>query len=162
MKFLVDTGWIIKFLRGHKQTVGVMSRLFDEGIAISIISFSEVYEGIYRFENGKREELEKDFKNFLTGIKILNIDENIARIFAKQRSKLRKENKLIDNFDLLIGSTAIYYNLELLTNNIKHFERIDNLKHRDLNCFADFSQPISTPARIQDKDIDGADSEVKQ
>jgi predicted nucleic acid-binding protein len=93
LKYLVDTDWIINFLRGHQQTVDLLSHLYEEGVAISIISFSEVYEGIYRFENGKREELEKDFKNFLSGVKILNIDENIARIFAEQRSKLRKENK---------------------------------------------------------------------
>jgi tRNA(fMet)-specific endonuclease VapC len=162
LKFLVDTDWIIKFLRGHQQTVEVSSSLYDEGVTISIISFSEVYEGIYRFENEKREELEENFKNFLTGVKILNIDENIARIFAEQRSKLRKENRLIDNFDLLIGSTALYYNLELLTNNIKHFERIDNLMLRDLKSFTNFSQRLFTNDQIHDKDSDGMDSEVKK
>ena len=94
MKFLVDTDWIIKFLRGHKKTVEILSRLYNEGFAISIISFSEVYEGIYRFEDTKREELEKNFQDFLTGVQILNIDENIGKIFAEQRAKLRKENKL--------------------------------------------------------------------
>jgi predicted nucleic acid-binding protein len=156
----VDTDWIINFLRGHQQTVDLLSHLYDEGVAISIISFSEVYEGIYCFENGKRDELEENFKNFLSGVKILNINENIARIFAEQRSKLRKENRLIDNFDLLIGSTALYYNLELLTNNIKHFERIDNLKLRDLNSFSNFSQPLSTTNRIQDKDSDEANKGI--
>ncbi|MDQ1353879.1 MAG: tRNA(fMet)-specific endonuclease VapC [Acidobacteriota bacterium] len=106
-------------------------------MAISVITFSEVYEGIYRFENEKRDELEENFQNFLRGVQILNVDENIAGVFAEQRAKLRRENKLIDNFDLLIGSTALYYNLELLTNNIKHFERIENLKFRCLNDFSD-------------------------
>lgn len=104
-------------------------------MAISVITFSEVYEGIYRFENEKREQLEENFQDFLGGIQILNVDENIARVFAEQRARLRRENKLIDNFDLLIGSTALYYNLELLTNNIKHFERIENLRFRCLNDF---------------------------
>jgi predicted nucleic acid-binding protein len=77
----------------------------------------------------------------LTGIQILNIDENIARIFAEQRAKLRKENRLIDNFDLLIGSTALYHNLELLTDNVKHFERIENLRFRNLNDFSNLPPP---------------------
>ena len=114
-----------------------------EGFAISIISFAEVYEGIYRFEGGKRKELEENFQDFLTGIQILNIDENIAGIFAEKRAKLRKENKLIDNFDLLIGSTALYYNLELLTNNVKHFGRVESLKFRNLNDFSNLPQPES-------------------
>ena len=137
MKYLVDTDWIIRFLRGQNQTIEILTHLYDEGIALSIISFSEVYEGIYRFEGWKRKELEEHFQNFLAGIQILNIDEDIARIFAEQRAKLRKENRLIDNFDLLIGSTALYYNLELLTENVKHFERIENLKLRTLNDFLD-------------------------
>jgi len=152
MKFLVDTDWIIKFLRGHQKTVAVLSRLYDEGFGISIITFSEVYEGVYRFEDEKRDELEENFRNFLTGVQILNIDENIGKIFAEQRAKLRKENKLIDNFDLLIGVTALYYNLELLTNNVKHFERIENLKLRTLSDFSNLLQSVSTTAQTQDKD----------
>lgn len=135
MKYLVDTDWIIQFLRGQKQAVEVLSRLYDESFAISIISFAEVYEGIYRFEGVKRKELEANFQDFLTGIHILDIDENVAGIFAEKRAKLRRENKLIDNFDLLIGSTALYYNLELITYNVKHFGRIENLKLKNLNEF---------------------------
>ncbi len=135
MKFLVDTDWIIRFLRGHGKTVKVLNQLYDEGFAVSVISFSEVFEGIYRFENKKREELEEHFRNFLTGVQVLNINKHIGEIFAGQRAKLRKENKLIDNFDLMIGSTALYYNLELLTNNVKHFERIENLEIRNIDSF---------------------------
>lgn len=136
-EFFADTDWIINFPRGHQQTVEILSRLYDEGLGISVITFSEVYEGIYRFENEKRDELEENFHDFLRGVQILNVDENIAMIFAEQRAKLRRENKLIDNFDLLIGSTALHYNLELLTNNVKHFERIKTLKIRCLNDFPD-------------------------
>jgi len=109
--------------------------LYDDGFAISIISFSEIYEGIYRFDDKKREELEENFNSFLTGVQILNIDEEIARKFAEQRAKLRKKNKLIDNFDLLIGTTAVCHRLELLTGNVKHFERIEKLSIRSLADF---------------------------
>jgi predicted nucleic acid-binding protein len=68
-------------------------------------------------------------------IRFLNVNRHIGKIFAEQRVKLRKKNKLIDNFDLLIGSTALYYNLQLLTNNVKHFERIENLEIRNIDDF---------------------------
>ena len=35
---------------------------------------------------------------------------------------------LIDDFDLLIGATAIYNNLTLITENVKHLERIPHIK----------------------------------
>jgi predicted nucleic acid-binding protein len=35
---------------------------------------------------------------------------------------------VVSDFDLLIGATAITYNQILVTNNIKHFEKIKELK----------------------------------
>jgi len=135
LRYLIDTDWIIKYLRGNEKTIKVLNSLYDEGLAISIISFAEIYEGIYRFNGKKQEELETNFINFLNGVKILNIDKKIGKIFAEQRVNLRVKNKLIDNFDLLIGSTALCYDLTLLTNNIKHFERIETIKISNIDKF---------------------------
>jgi len=41
---------------------------------------------------------------------------------------LRKSGKPIDDFDLLIGATAIANDLILVTNNIKHFENLKKIK----------------------------------
>ena len=50
------------------------------------------------------------------------------RMFARERGKLRKQGNLIGDFDLLIGSTCLFHEVTLLTNNVRHFERIDGLK----------------------------------
>ncbi len=47
--------------------------------------------------------------DFLTGVTVLEIDNKIANIFDKQRATMRKEGKLIDNFDLLIAVTCLSY-----------------------------------------------------
>jgi predicted nucleic acid-binding protein len=52
----------------------------------------------------------------------------LPRYLAKQRAILRKDSRLIDNFDLLIAATCLHYNLTLMTNNISHFDRIEKLK----------------------------------
>ncbi len=70
----------------------------------------------------------KGLHNFLTFVDVLGIDDEIAKIFGKQRAILRREGRLIDNFDLLIASTCLYYDLILMTNNISHFDRIKELK----------------------------------
>jgi len=126
ISYLIDTDWVIDFLKGKEEVKKKISSLYEKGLAISVISLSELYEGIYGSEN-KESHLES-LENFLKGVFILEINEEIAKIFGKERANLRKTGKLIDNFDLMIASTCLYYNLNLLTNNIKHFERIENLK----------------------------------
>lgn len=48
--------------------------------------------------------------------------------FAMQKARLRKEGKLIDDFDLLIGCTAKVTQCTLVTENIKHLKRIENIR----------------------------------
>ena len=126
MKYLIDTDWVIDHLGGVKSITRKLEELTPEGVGISIISLAELYEGIYCSKNPTKDE--KVLEKFLKNINILNINEAISKIFAKERCRLRKIGQLIDNFDLLIASTAIYYNLTVLTNNRKHFERIAGLK----------------------------------
>jgi tRNA(fMet)-specific endonuclease VapC len=59
---------------------------------------------------------------------ILNIDEETCKIFGKERGRLRAAGLMIGDCDLLIGATALRHNLTLLTNNRRHFERIEGLR----------------------------------
>jgi tRNA(fMet)-specific endonuclease VapC len=135
LNYLVDTDWIINYLKGHNKTVNVLGALHGDGLAISVVSFSEIYEGIYYFENPKRKKLEGDFKNFLEGVMVLDVDEDIGKKFGQLRAKLRKKGNLIDNFDLLIASTAICYNLVLLSENVRHFNRVEGLQLKNTDKF---------------------------
>lgn len=45
--YLVDTDWAIDYLNGQDQTRKRLEELVDSGLAFSIISLAEVYEGIY-------------------------------------------------------------------------------------------------------------------
>jgi len=47
LSYLIDTDWIIHYLNGYKEVVKKLSSLRNEGLAISIISLAELYEGVY-------------------------------------------------------------------------------------------------------------------
>ena len=49
-------------------------------------------------------------------------------LFGDIKTKLESEGNRIDDFDILIGSTAVKNNLIMVTDNIKHLERIPNIK----------------------------------
>jgi tRNA(fMet)-specific endonuclease VapC len=55
------------------------------------------------------------------------VSEPVARIFGEQRAKLRRQNLLIGDIDLLIAATCLHHNLTLLTTNPRHFERVEGL-----------------------------------
>jgi len=47
--------------------------------------------------------------------------------YAKIKARLKSEGKILDDFDVLIAATAIVNNCMLVTNNTKHFKRINGL-----------------------------------
>ena len=61
-------------------------------------------------------------------VSVLGIDEEVTRIFGRERGRLRGLRRSIGDLDLLIGSTAIRHNLTLLTNNRRHFELLESLR----------------------------------
>lgn len=126
MKYLLDADQIIWYLKGRQDIVGLLQGLGKENLRISVVALAEVLEGIYgqRDEKGKLTALGK----FLTGPKIIQVDEQIARQFAKIRSNLRKRGKLIDNMDIFIAATVLIHNLVLITGNKKDFEKVEGLK----------------------------------
>jgi len=126
MKYLIDTDWVIDHLSGIEKIKKKLEELAPEGLALSIVSLAELYEGAFYSRNPEKSE--KTLKEFLAGISIIGIDEEICRIFGKERGRLRKKGKIIGDFDLLIASTCLHYNLMLLTNNIDHFKRVESLK----------------------------------
>lgn len=48
MSYLLDTDRIVEYLKGRKDAIQLITSLRYEGLAISLITYGEVYEGIYR------------------------------------------------------------------------------------------------------------------
>lgn len=63
---------------------------------------------------------------FLKKVRVLPIFNSI-KIYAKEKVRLRKEGKMISDFDLLIGASALANELIMVTENIKEFDRISSI-----------------------------------
>ncbi len=95
---------------------------------ISEITLAELRFGV---ENSERKEKnQKALDNFLTGVNILPIYHSIG-LYASEKARLRKAGTPIDDFDLLIGATAVTHNLTMVTNNLKEFNRIKGINIED-------------------------------
>jgi len=126
MKYLIDTDWIIDHLKGDERVAKKLEELASEGVAMSVISLAEIYEGVYYSRDPARSQ--EVFERFMVpDLKILNVDHEVSKVFGKERGRLRERKKMISDFDLMIASTYLYYDLTLLTNNRKHYEMVEGL-----------------------------------
>lgn len=123
--YLIDTDWIIDHFNHIQKTTQKIKELQPAGVAMSVISLAELYEGVHYSKSPSKSQ--QALETFLQEIPVLGIDEQICKIFGQERGRLRQQGKIISDFDLLIASTCLSYNLTLLSNNRKHYERIEGL-----------------------------------
>lgn len=126
MSYLVDSDWLIDTLRGVPTAVEVPDKQGVHGLSISSITLGEVYEGVFhRPDAAKRlSELQDVIEEYA----ILGLTDPIMQVFARTRSMPRRSGRLIPDMDLLTGSMAIVHELTLMTRNLRHFQRIPELR----------------------------------
>jgi tRNA(fMet)-specific endonuclease VapC len=59
---------------------------------------------------------------------VINLSPSIMDTFGELKASLEKRGMILDDMALLIASTALTHNLVLVTNNEKHFRRINGLE----------------------------------
>jgi tRNA(fMet)-specific endonuclease VapC len=55
-----------------------------------------------------------------------------ARAYGKIRAQLEETGQMLADADLQIAATALYHDLELVTGNLRHFSRINQLRINDI------------------------------
>lgn len=126
MSYLIDSDWLIDVLIGVPTVVSVVERLSGQELAVSIVSYGELFEGALGDTN-PQEELAR-CRALLDRFAMVPLSDPIMERFARTRKQLRESGQLIPDLDLLIGTTAAHHDLTLLTRNLRHFERIPDLK----------------------------------
>ena len=122
--YLLDTDTCISYMRGKFDLRTKLDAMGFDQCAISVITLAELKFGA---ENSPRREMRlRDTEMFCRPVNVLSLVE-ILDVYAKEKTRLRRLGQTIADFDLLIGATAIHYDLVLVTNNVKHFERMQNL-----------------------------------
>lgn len=124
---LLDSDIVIDFLKKKDPGFSVVSRVINEELAISVITWMEISYGAKKADpKGQRF---KEFATFLKNldIKVLPITQDIGTHFVDLKIYLEKVGERLPDFDLLIASTAITSKSDLITRNTKHFQRIKNL-----------------------------------
>ena len=126
MSNLIDTDLIIDGLNNQPYVLEGLEKRAETGVAVSIISLGELYEGAYR--DPDPDPRLAGMRQFLAGYQVLGLSEDAMVVFARERERLRRQGQLIPDLDLLIAATAVASGLTLVTRNTRHFARITGLQ----------------------------------
>ena len=125
MQYLLDTNICVFVLR---QKYGVGKRMLQAGVSNCFISELTYAELLYGAECSDNPEKNKTLiSRFLSRIRVVPIKDAIP-LFAKEKARLRKDGTLVEDFDLLIGTTAVKGGLTMVTENTRHFQNIDGIQ----------------------------------
>lgn len=126
MEYLLDTSICIFFLRGKLDLDKMVKEVGLEKCYISEITVAELRFGAENSDNPVKSNKAVDI--FLKGLTIIPIFGSIKR-YAVEKVRLRKIGKpMHDEFDLLIGVTAIENQLILVTDNVKDFKLLNGIQ----------------------------------
>jgi predicted nucleic acid-binding protein len=124
---LVDTDILSEFLRGTEIVVDNAKKYLEnyDSINFSIITYYEILNGL--LYKDARNQL-KRFLDFAELNKILPLTVSATKRAAEIYANLRKTGEPIGHTDCLIAGVALTNNLQLITNKLGHFRRIEGLE----------------------------------
>jgi tRNA(fMet)-specific endonuclease VapC len=121
----LDTSFLVDLMRtDNDKALRKLIEFRNERLCTTTITLAELYRGAYNSSNTTFEVSKVD--KLLQNFEILTLDNESAKKYGEFHNLLRSNP--IGDADLFIASIVISKNETLLTRNLKHFERIQDLK----------------------------------
>jgi len=128
MNYLLDTNICIFYLNGRFDMKNKIDKVGLLNCYISEITVAELKFGAENSE--RKEENRLIMSEFISKMQIVPIFSSLD-LYAIEKARLTKLGTIIDEFDLLIGVSSISNDMIMVTNNTKHFERIEQIELQD-------------------------------
>jgi tRNA(fMet)-specific endonuclease VapC len=126
MAYLIDTNIIIYSLKDDESVNSKFRETQNIPKSISVITYGELVYGAK-----KSQHIEKNLAvsyRIAELFPIIDIDRSIMDVFGELKSGLERKGKIIEDMDIMVAATALSYNLILVTNDVSHFQRIEDLR----------------------------------
>ncbi len=123
--YLLDTDIVVFLFRNKKGIAKRLALLDPKDIYISEVTIAELEFGNHL--SGRYEENRGMLESFLSSVNVVPFSKAIM-LYAQERYRLQKIGQGIEDFDLLIGCTSVSENLIMVTNNVKHYSRIEGIQ----------------------------------
>lgn len=124
-QYLLDSNICIYFLNDQFGIKTKIEEVGDEACFISEITLAELKFGAENSSSKakNRQRVEQLASQFAT----IPISE-VLDVYAREKARLRQAGTPVDDFDLLIGATAVHHQMVMVSRNVKHLSRIDGIE----------------------------------
>ena len=112
-------------LKDRYDIRAIINDIGAEHCCISELSIAELYYGAYKSINPNRGISEVDLIS--SRFKTISVTDAIET-FGQLKADMECSGNKIDDFDLLIGATAITNDLIMVTDNVKHIGKIPGIQ----------------------------------
>lgn len=127
MKYLLDTNICIYIIKKSPQKVFAKFRQLSVGeVGLSAITYAELEYGVSHSRDPARNRIA--LSEFLAPLEILDFQVQVAPLYGTLRASLARSGRMIGPLDLLIAAHALHLGATLITNNVKEFSRVPDLK----------------------------------
>lgn len=123
--FMLDTDISSYIIRRRPVALAERFQKHTEVLCVSVMTAAELRFGA---EKSARPELTELVEAFLERLTILDWTDEVSHHYARIRSAVERLGRPVGNMDLLIAAHAISQRATLVTNNLKHFSHIPDLK----------------------------------
>ncbi|HNS54932.1 MAG TPA: type II toxin-antitoxin system VapC family toxin [Syntrophales bacterium] len=124
--FLLDSDTVIFALKGNPAVRANLKVHLEAPIKVSVVTCMELYYGAYKSQK-VNSNLAK-IRTLEESLEVIPLGPEISGVFGKLKAQLESSGARLDDFDLAIAACALAYDLTLVTNNVKHFRRVEGLK----------------------------------
>ena len=124
-KYLLDTDVCIELLKGNPEVRALIESLGPQNCRMSEITVAELYYGASK---GDRSfEKKQDIRFLLEIFELVPISPALCE-YADIKVCLERKGERFDEFDLLIGASAVHGGFSLVTGNTRHLGRIPGIR----------------------------------
>lgn len=127
MTYMLDTNICIYAIKNKpEQVLRQLKANLQYGLCISAITLAELEHGVEKSVFPEKNTVA--LIQFLSILDVLPFDDAAASEYGKICAYLQKRGTPIGTMDMLIAGHAKAEGLILVTNNVREFERVPNLK----------------------------------
>lgn len=127
MAVLIDTDLLVDLERGT-SSANVDQVIGDQDRAISVITVSELLQGVHRATGARRAQRSAFVEHLLAGLRAIPITDPVARVHAEIWAQMAQHGNVIGAHDLWIAATAVAHGLSVATRNAVDFQRVPGLR----------------------------------
>ena len=127
MRYMLDTNICIYIIKNKpKKVIIELKRHKPSEICVSAITYAELTHGVEKSMAVEKNRLALAL--LFSNIEVLDFDIKAAIHYGKIRAYLEKQGTPIEPLDMMIAAHAMSLGYTVVTNNIKEFQRVPDLK----------------------------------